>query len=167
LVRARRFLDPAGMMQLHAALRHPPKELCRAAKSSLWFRRSSPSGLVETALGQIHANMLISGEEGGADADLFLDARLTRSGDVADADGRRAGLGLRVRPGLDRRCDPWRGRLRCSPEYYDADRRVVGTLLWRKFGYGAMAFQAQTLAFVATGSGIAMLITCGVLRRWI
>ena len=44
---------------------------------------------------------------------------------------------------------------------------VIGTLLWRKFGYGAMALQAQTLALVATGSGIAMLIICGVLRRWI
>jgi uncharacterized membrane protein YeaQ/YmgE (transglycosylase-associated protein family) len=44
---------------------------------------------------------------------------------------------------------------------------VIGTLLWRKFSYGAMALQAQTLAFVATGSGIAMLIICGVLRRWI
>lgn len=44
---------------------------------------------------------------------------------------------------------------------------IIGALLWRKLGYGTMANLPQTLVLVASASGIATLITCGVLRRWI
>lgn len=42
---------------------------------------------------------------------------------------------------------------------------VLGVLLWRKIGIAAPA--AQTMAIVATGSGIALLLALATLRRWI
>lgn len=44
---------------------------------------------------------------------------------------------------------------------------VLGVLLWRRLGYLPAVNPAQTMALVATGSGIALLVACATLRRWI
>lgn len=44
---------------------------------------------------------------------------------------------------------------------------VVGAMLWRRFGQGGGTVPPETLALVATSSGLATLIGCSVLRRWV
>jgi uncharacterized membrane protein YeaQ/YmgE (transglycosylase-associated protein family) len=44
---------------------------------------------------------------------------------------------------------------------------VLGTMLWRKVGFGPAANLPETLSIVATSSGIALLLACATVRRWI
>ena len=44
---------------------------------------------------------------------------------------------------------------------------IIALIVWKQFGHGPMANQTQLLAMIATGGGVAMLVVCGVLRRWI
>lgn len=44
---------------------------------------------------------------------------------------------------------------------------IIGLLLWRKFGFAVRMNVQAMKALVATGSGVMMLLVCGVLRRWI
>jgi uncharacterized membrane protein YeaQ/YmgE (transglycosylase-associated protein family) len=44
---------------------------------------------------------------------------------------------------------------------------VLGVLLWRKIGLAPPSNPAQTMAIVATGSGIGLLLAGALIRRWI
>lgn len=44
---------------------------------------------------------------------------------------------------------------------------VLGILLWRKLGYFVRLNPHALSASIATGSGILLLVTCAMMRRWI